>query len=360
MKVLIATGGSAGHIFPALAAAREFRTQGHDVALAGVFRDLNEYVRKENFEFTELSARGLNTRSLISAAISSIYMLKSLRESGIILKQISPDAVLGFGGYGAFPVVSTAVFSGIPTMIHEQNVRPGRANRLLSGWVSKIAISFDDSRPHFPKQKTVDTGYPVYRLDASVLTKAEAAAVFGLPSDRFTILVLGGSQGSQFINQCFLKTLTELKAKFPVGVIHISGHKDYPDVANAHRDQGYPFYVMPFGDNMAAAYQAADLVIARSGAGTVTEIAAFGLNAILIPYPHAQAHQRDNAQVLVRSERACMIEQKDLTVEGLTLAIETMARQIRNSTKPVRRADPIFVPDAASRIVSETVKLIKS
>jgi len=357
MKVILATGGSAGHVFPALATAREFKNRGHEVALAGVFREWSEYARADAYPLTELSARGLNTHSFPSVLISSIYMLKSLRESVILLRQNSPDRVLGFGGYAAFPIVLAAVLTGIPAMIHEQNVRPGRANRLLAGLVSRIAVSFDRSKAYFPDRKTIVTGYPVYRSSGLTLSKAEAAAAFGFSADRFTILILGGSQGSQFVNQCFLKTIPCLKQHLSFQVIHISGHTDYPEVEKAHRNQDYPSFVRPFWDNMPMAYRAADLVICRSGAGTVTEIAACGSRAILIPYPHAQGHQKENAQVLVQAGRAQMFEQQDLTPEVLAQIIIDTYRKTREGGDMTRQPDPIYVPDAAVRLVEETVRL---
>ncbi len=356
MKVLIATGGSGGHIFPALATAHHFRAQGHEVSLAGVFGLWAERVAKGPFPLTEISARGLNTRCFSSVGISSIYMLKSLRESVILLRQQAPQVVLGFGGYAAFPVVLAAFFLRIPTMIHEQNACPGRANRLLKYGVNRIAVSFDETRRYFPPQKTVVTGYPLYRWGDPVLKKAEAAAVFGLKSDIFTILVLGGSQGSQAINRCFVDASAAWKTMAPFQVIHITGRKDYREVLNAYGDQGRLSFVTPFWDNMPAAYRAADLVVSRSGAGTINEIAAYGLRAVLIPYPHAQGHQIENAQILIRAGKAQMIEQKDLTPDKLGDTLQSLYK-VTQGAGDARQPDTFVKADAAERILREVLEL---
>lgn len=238
VKVMLATGGSAGHIFPALAVAKEFKSAGHEVFFAGVFADFKNHILSQGHSIRELSAQGLNTKTLKGAFISSFYMLKSIKESDILLKNVKPDVVLGFGGYGAFPVVLAALMSGYPTMIHEQNVLPGRANRLLARWVAKVAVSFETSCRYFPAAKTVFTGYPCYRVKAKEPDRARLKTGLGLKADHYTIFVLGGSQGSHKINLIFMHTIAMLKKELPLQVIHISGMKDYSHLAGEYPHPG--------------------------------------------------------------------------------------------------------------------------
>jgi len=362
MKILIATGGSAGHIFPALAVARELKAAGHEVFFSGVFADFGKTVMAQGYDFKELSAKGLTSsglhpRKIPEFLISCIYMLKSLRESDILLKKYQPDVVVGFGGYGAFPVVVMARIAKCPTMIHEQNVSPGRANRLLAKGKIRVALSFETSQKYFAPSQTVLTGYPLYHAKKSTQDKLSARRAFSLKEDLYTLFVVGGSQGSHRINTVFSDSIPLLKKQMAFQVIHSCGKKDFVSLKEAYLRHGIPFYLKPFVGDVDGAYQACDLVVARAGAGTVMEIDAYGVSAIVIPYPHAQGHQRRNADELARCARVEIVDDTDVTPEILTERI--IAQADVNRLPPDMPESGIFVADAAERLAREIVGLKK-
>jgi len=188
MRILIATGGTAGHILPALEVAAELRVDEHEVTLAGVSGRFGMKIRELEFPFQEISARGLKADSLKSFLDSCFSMLKSIPESNKIIREFDPEVVLGFGGYGAFPVVSLAVLLRRPTIIHEQNVVPGKANSILAHFVSEIAVSFDKSRAFFPRHKTIVTGCPCRSIKA-LPDRKKTLQEFGLKENILTVLV---------------------------------------------------------------------------------------------------------------------------------------------------------------------------
>jgi UDP-N-acetylglucosamine--N-acetylmuramyl-(pentapeptide) pyrophosphoryl-undecaprenol N-acetylglucosamine transferase len=351
MKVVIATGGSGGHLFPALKVAQSIRQLGHDVVFVGSFGLGVEKIVQSGFAHIHLEGRGLKTSSLKEIIISIFFMIRALWRALRNLMFLKPHVVIGFGGYGAFPVVLSAWALFIPTLIHEQNVVPGRANKLLSRLVRKIAISFKESVGYWPKGKTVLTGCPCH-VEYPNKDKDAIYQEFNLRPHRPTILVFGGSQGSQKINQTFLEAIPLLKNELDFQVIHASGKADLQQAKSTYQHFDIPVALFEFLDKMGYAYAIADVVIARAGAVTVTELAMFGAPAILIPYPHAQGHQKQNAAVLVNEAQALLLEERDLTAAGLKHAIVTQLKaQLKKS------ASSVYVPDAAYRIACEALKL---
>ena len=356
MRVIIATGGTGGHIFPALNVASELRTGGHEISFAGTFGSAKEQIIQEGYALEELQAKGLYTGSWRSVPGFLFSMIKAILKSFGIVRRLKPDAILGFGGYGAFPIVFAGAIFCIPTMIHEQNVLPGRANRLLAKMVKKIAISFKESEKHLGIKKTVWTGCPS-RPALSGCSKASFLKDFSLQENKFTILLLGGSQGSHRINVEWMKTIPLLRQDLDFQFIHLSGQKDFEELNRDYAALDVPYYVCPFLAEMEKAYTVADLVIARAGALTVTEIAAFGLPAVLIPYPHAGGHQKENARILVEREAAEMIEEKDLSAERLKEVIMSFVRHPADQETITDRLRGIYEPRAALRLAEEVIKL---
>lgn len=356
MKILIATGGSGGHIFPALHVASELKNDGHTICFAGAFGTARERIQDNGYTIHELDCKGLSTESLKSVLIFSSFMLKSIFRSFRIIRQIRPDVVLGFGGYGAFPVIFTAALLRYPTMIHEQNVLPGRANAILKYMVKRIAISFKKSTGHFNPKRTVLTGCPCCKVPER-FDKEQVLTEFGLNENKFTILVLGGSQGSRRINSVFLETLPSLKGSLDFQVIHVAGEKDYKELDKSYRQGNIPYRLFSFLEEIDKAYGVADLVITRAGAVTITEIAAFSLPAILIPYPYAGGHQKENASLLVETQISRMIEERDLSPENLKNLILSFKQQHRNHQDIERTSEGIYYPDAARHLAHEVVGL---
>lgn len=350
MKIVVATGGTGGHIFPALCVATELKSQGHEIMFVGVFGPSADRIRAQGFFLEELPARGLTAGSPVSVITTFILMAKSWVKSKNAMGRWKPDAVLGFGGYGAFPVVLAAVTSGIPAMIHEQNVVPGRANRILSRMVNRIAVSFDQSRKYFPFKKTVLTGCPC-RYQGKRHDRGEIFREFGLEQGRLTMVVIGGSQGSRAVNQAFVQMIPALMSDMDFQVIHISGAKNFDELAFQYGKTGIKSYLTPFLEDMDKAYTVADVVVSRAGALTITELALFGIPAVLIPYPFAGGHQKANAQVLVEAGTAEIMEEHHLTPEALKAAICRMAGQ--GSEEFRTRSLKIFQPHAAELLARE-------
>ena len=231
---------------------------------------------------------------------------KSILQSASIIRRFSPSFALGVGGYSAGPFCLAAKLLGIPTAIHEQNSYPGVTNRLLSKFVDRIFISFEESRPYFKKKIPILTGNPVRReLFLSQVNKPE-------DGDEFTVLVVGGSQGAKAINEAFVEALMLLNSRGNmIEVIHQTGKGDHSRVVEEYRVRGLKGEVVPFIRDMGSAYSRADIVVGRAGATTIFELAALGKPSILIPYPHAtNNHQEINAGVLVRAGGAEMISQE--------------------------------------------------
>lgn len=354
MRIIIATGGSGGHIFPALRVANEFRAMGHEVSFMGVFGQAGQWVTRDGYAYHELKARGLTTESLKSLLTSCFSMLQSILESRRLVRQIKPQVIVGFGGYGAFPVVFAGILLRCPTLIHEQNVVPGKANSLLGKWVTRVAVSFKKTENYFQPSRVVWAGCPCRTISAGI-DRIAVLREFGFEASARTILVLGGSQGSRRINQEFIKTLPLLKEKGQFQIIHVSGDKDYSGLKDQYAASGLRYVLFPFCDAMEKVYTAADLIIARAGAVTITEIAQFKRPAILIPYPFAGGHQRENALALMKVLPARIIEERDLSARSLQ---ETIALLLdRRADTAVDPSVDIFRPDAARRIAQEALSL---
>ena len=356
MKIVIGTGGSGGHIFPALSVAAKLKEGGNEVFFIGAFGFLKEKIEEEGYWSEELEAKGLTTNSVKSIVFSIISMLESTIHVMKTLKRLRPDAVVGFGGYGAFPVILAAGLSRQRTVIHEQNVIPGRANTVLAKFVNRIALSFEKSRKFFPDDKTVLTGCPS-RIPGQPYDKEQILRDFGLQLGKNTFLICGGSQGSQKINKIFLETLPSL-SDFNLQVIHISGEKDYEELKNKYSAAAIEHCVVPFLDEMDKAYAVADMAIARAGAVTVTEVARFGVPTIFIPYPFAGGHQKENALILTEIHAATMIEERDLTPKLLKDTINDFWRDKMSRAEIQQHAQCICPSDAADLLAREIVALV--
>lgn len=320
MKVVLATGGSGGHIFPALKTADLLRTHGHEVFLAGALSSVEQRLKSAGLEYYILDVEGL---SLLSIPRFLRRMSHAISQSKSILQQWHPDVVVGFGSYSSFPVLWAAKGQGVATMIHEQNVLPGKANRVAAKFVDRIAVSFDETRKIFPKNKTVWTGCPCHDLRPRE-SREEILKSYGFQDGRLTILVLGGSQGSKYLNEVVLGSLPALGE---VQVIHMTGKAEENIYAQKYPSLGIPYRVQAFIEDIERAYALADIVIARAGAATVCELASFGLPSVLIPYPYAHSHQKANADVLKKAGVAVVLDQKDMNCQALIDAVHSILRQ---------------------------------
>lgn len=254
----------------------------------------------------------------------SLRTVKSVGKLGIgmmkaysILRDFRPDVLVGTGGYTSAGVAFAEWMRRGRVVIHEQNSIPGRTNRFLARLAKKVCVTFEESVGYFPAGKTVVTGLPVRPEIAAGMDKKAARKSLGLATDKFTVLIFGGSQGAKRLNEMVLDAIPTLLSK-DLQVFHQSGKKNYDEMVST-RPEGQGYIVRPYIDDMAAAYSAADLVVSRSGASSIAEITVCGLPAILVPYPYAQAdHQTKNAESMSRAGAALMLEERGAT--GSTLA----------------------------------------
>jgi len=351
MKILIATGGTGGHIFPAIETAKALKVRGHQVSFAGVLGASEAKIKALDFPVFPLTAKGLNDRSFLGWLNFGSIMSQAIFRSFGVVSKIAPDKIIGFGGYGAFPVVMAGTLMRCPVLIHEQNVMPGKANALLSKMVKKIAISFEGSRKFLDPAKSVWTGCPCHH--SSLPTRAEGLSAFGLDVNKKTIVLLGGSQGSQRMNEIFFEMMKDMPAA-NFQAIHMTGPKDFPLYEARYREADLPVKVYAFINNISQAYAAADLIVARAGAATVNELGLLGLASVLVPYPFAGNHQKYNADVLAKAGAAIIVEQKDLTKTTLKEAVTRMLFANFSREDIFKKTKGLFQKDAALQLALVT------
>jgi len=332
MRILVVTGSSGGHLFPAVSFLESLKGIKPDVKVLLVLpkigvkpKILPEGCQVQYISITPIGAR-LNSKNLVSF----LRFFKGSFESLILLIRFKPDIVAGFGSIDSIPLIIFAWIFRLKTIIHEQNVIPGKANKLLAKFVDKVAISFNETKDYLniSPSRIVVTGNPL-RSFIKKAGKKEALNYFGFDESKFTILVAGGSQGSHNINIAFLDAISHL-ADNNLQVIHLSGEKDRSLLESGYKNLKALAKVFSFFEEMQYAYSAADLIICRAGATTITELIELALPAIIIPYPFAYAHQLQNARVLEKAGTAIVINDNEL---GSGILQERIELLLHDSTK---------------------------
>lgn len=317
LRIALACGGTGGHIFPGLATAEVLRDRGHEVHLWLAGKDVESEavagwpgpihtVPSEGF------MHGLSPRSLKTAWT----LMGSARKCVDLMRGNPPDVLLAMGSYASVGPAYAAMRLRIPYVLHEANVLPGRAVRLFSRWATTVAGSFEETRYYLQGRPLVVTGMPMRRE----LAEAAARPRNGThDAAHLTLLVMGGSRGARTLNQTVTRAVCECHGLgHKLKVIHLAGRNDEITVRAAYRTHGVPAEVLAFTKEMSAIYAAADLAICRSGASTCSELSAFGVPALLIPYPHAaNDHQTANARAMEKSGAADVVPEKDLSVAWL-------------------------------------------
>jgi len=294
-RVVIAGGGTGGHLYPGIALARALlkTDMSIDITFIGTERGIEARVLpREGLKLKTIAAAGLIGKRGLGRLSAWLKLPLGLLQAMGFLARKRPGLVVGVGGYVSGPAGLAAKLLGIPLLLHEQNALPGATNRLLGKVADKIAVSYPESARHFPAGKVVETG--------NMIREGFAAATPAPEGGRFTVLVLGGSQGAHSINIAMTGALEELAAvRDRLHIIHQTGERDYPDVKRRYEEAGFSAEVAPFIDDMARCYLAASLIIARAGATSLAEITACGRASVLVPFPHAaHNHQEKNARVL--------------------------------------------------------------
>jgi len=363
MRVIIAAGGTGGHLYPGVALAREFERQmpGSEAIFVGTTRGLEtKVVPKEGFELITIAARGVMGKGTGGAVQGLAMVPLGVAQCLAVCRKRRPDLAIGVGGYTSPPLILAAFLLGIKRVIVEPNVHPGVANRALSPIANLVFVSFADTAPYFGSAKTRIVGTPIRRefLEAPILPGGGNAEARGL-----TVLVLGGSQGARSINRAMVVALPALIAAHPgLRVIHQTGERDYEDVASAYRAigaGGVSAEVVPFLYDMPRVFRQADLIVSRSGATTVAEITACGKPAILIPFPHAvHGHQERNARVLERAGAAQVIVDARLSGDVLANAISALLARPDRLREMERRSKALGHADAAQQVVAACRELV--
>jgi UDP-N-acetylglucosamine--N-acetylmuramyl-(pentapeptide) pyrophosphoryl-undecaprenol N-acetylglucosamine transferase len=347
LRVLIAGGGTGGHIYPGIAIAREVLRRHPTAGLlfVGTERGLEmKIVPAEGFLLETITISGLKGRGRLRQLKSLLAVPRSLLEARSILRRFQPSVVVGVGGYSSGPPVLAAALMGIPVMLQEQNALPGLTNRLLSRVARRVATAFRECERYFGG-KAVLTGNPVRAEFSQAQCRTE--------NDFFTLLVFGGSQGAQPINQAVIEALSILKTQLPgLRVIHQTGEGEYQRIKQACEAIGVGADIRPYFNDIPKQFAAADLLVCRAGASTLAEVTVAGKPAILVPFPQAaDDHQRKNAEALALAGAAEMILQKDLNGPALAARIrhyfehpDALRRMAHNSLALGR-------PDATERIV---------
>lgn len=388
MNIVIAGGGTGGHLFPGLALAEELRARGHELLFVGTARGIEARVLPgAGWRLELIEAEGIKGRGIVGLWRGLGRVPRAILRSRQILREFRANAVVGVGGYASGPVVLAAALGRRPTAILEQNSIPGITNRILGRVVRRVYTSFTESERFFPARKLRPLGNPIRAglRDAAARESTRAVEHSANPTGGNgvstteggpTVLVLGGSQGARAVNELMVGAMAQLRdmgRRLP-HLIHQTGPKDAEEVTRRYQAAGLPvtapeqgpgpgsaplIEVRPFIDDMAGALATADLIVGRAGATTIAELTSFGRAALLIPFPHAtDDHQRINAQALAAVGAAVVLDQKGLTAEALAAAIAPLIEDGAARTRMAAASRSLGRPEAARAIAADLLSLV--
>jgi UDP-N-acetylglucosamine--N-acetylmuramyl-(pentapeptide) pyrophosphoryl-undecaprenol N-acetylglucosamine transferase len=358
-KFILSGGGTGGHIYPAIAIANELQSRFPDAEF--LFVGANDKMEMQKvpqagYKIKGLWIAGLQRRFTVDNLLFPVKLISSLLKSRTIIKQFKPDVVIGTGGFASGPLLQVAAIAGIPTVIQEQNSYPGITNKLLSKKANKICVAYENLERFFPKEKMILTGNPVRQDLIDIESKrGEAIKHFNLDAKKKTLLVLGGSLGARRVNQLIEKELGNMLSQnvqiiWQCGKLYIDDYKKH----NATNVQ-----VVAFIERMDLVYAAADVVISRAGASSVSELCIVGKPVIFIPSPNvAEDHQTKNAQAIVAKHGAILLKESELDAE-FSLVFEALLKDEGKQKNLSENIKELALPLATKQIVDEIVKLIK-
>ena len=359
-RAVIACGGTGGHLFPGLAVAETLKERGHEVLLFVSEKEIDTLALKNHPEFRSEKLPSVGMPSVLSPAFVR-FLRRSWESLGYCrntYRRFRPSVVLGMGGFTSTAPLLAGKQLKLPTFIHESNAIPGRANKFTARFASKVLLGFEACRPHFPNRECVVTGTPVRRNLGAPMQRSDALAAFRLEENRPTLLVMGGSQGASGLNQALFKCAPLLRES-GIQIIHFTGERDDRLAAANYQREEIPHYVAPFHHRMEEAYSAADLVISRAGASSLSELSQFGLPSILIPYPHAtDDHQTFNAKVFVEAGAAELQPEPAVTSESFALLINNLLTHDRRREQMSEAARAILPRHAAANVADEIERAV--
>ncbi len=361
MKVVIACGGSGGHIIPGLALGSSLREIREDLEVIFVVsrKALDRKMLRKEKAVLALPIVGMPR--LVSWRFP-VFLVRAAISFGICLWQmvrLKPDVFVGFGGYVSGPVLLTGILLGRPTFIHEENVIPGRTNLWLSRRVSRVGIAFEETKAFFRGEvSVVCVGNPL-RRDLVSLPASEARGTFGLTKDRFTLLLTGGSQGAHRLNRALVEAFEKMlpSERNELQVIHLTGEEDAGWVASGYKRLGVSARVYPFLEKMGEAYSAADVVIARGGAMTLTEIGHFRKPALLVPLAMARGHQLENVRYLSEQGACVLFEEEKTMTEAFPREILSLKKDPSRRKALSEKLASFYSDGTVERIAQEVIRL---
>ena len=364
LRIIISGGGTGGHIFPAVSIANAIRAKhpDADILFVGALGRMEmQRVPAAGYEIVGLPICGFDRKNMFKNFAVLYKIWKSQRMAKQIIRRFRPMAAVGVGGYASGPMLNECAKNGIPCLIQEQNSYAGVTNKLLAKKVDCICVAYDGMERFFPADKIVKTGNPVRQalLDTK-MTRAEALRLFGLDEGKKTVLIVGGSLGARTMNESVMQHLDDIKAS---GVQFIWQTGKYYNASINERLKGRTdlpmLHVTDFISDMGAAYKAADLVISRAGASSISEFCLIGKPVILVPSPNvAEDHQTKNAMALVDKDAALYVKDADAPAEAIGLAITTVKDDARLAALAAN-IKKLALPDSADTIADKVVELAK-
>lgn len=362
LRVLMAAGGTGGHVYPAIAIADAIRDLHQDTEFLFVgTRDRMEWetVPKYGYEIKSVWISGIHRRLTIQNLLFPVKLLTSVVQSFSILKSFNPNIVIACGGFASGPIGWVAAKLGIPVFLQEQNSYPGLTNRLLAKHAAIIFTTFEDAKQYLPEDKIKLTGNPV-REQVEKLDKTAALNKFDFSANLPVLLIIGGSGGAKALNDILSSNLDRLHNEANLQIIWQCGPKYYDDLNDEIDVEKYPnLRLMAYIDDMSAAYGASDLVVARAGAGTFSELAALGKPAILVPSPNvAEDHQTTNAKSLVHAGAAKLLKESDLEQSFYT-TLTDLIRDNEQLNSMAFSMKSLAKPKAAKEIATEIFSYVK-
>ena len=360
MRLIIAAGGSGGHIFPALSLiqALEEKVRALDILFISTERGLDgRLLSGLNYRCEGVAiAPPPHRPSIVWLDFLYTLICQTIKVYPVV-KGFRPNLIIGFGGCATLPALLAARVLHIPIMLHEQNARPGLANRLLSRFAERIAVSFPETLSCFRRGKASLTGNPIRREVIEVTTE-ESSQMFPSQDGEFRLLVMGGSQGSERLNKVFLEALPEIIEEYPhLGVIHITGDRMVLDIKRRYEELGLRCWVFSFLEEMGLAYKASDLIIGRAGAISIAEVTALGKAAILIPHPYRSSGQTENVKVMLARKAALVIKEDKLTPQCLKENVVSLIKDRALLSELAENAKRMGKPDAAAELAEEVIDL---
>ncbi len=357
-RFILSGGGTGGHIYPAIAIANELRSRFPECAILFVGASDKMEMQKvpqAGYDIKGLWIAGLQRKLTLSNSLFPLKLMSSMVKALDIVRKFKPDVVIGTGGFASGPLLQIAALRGVPTLVQEQNSYPGITNKILGRRASRICVAYENLEKFFPKNKTILTGNPVRKDLIFVAGKrSEGREFFKLLPSRRTLLVLGGSLGSRRINELIAANLDffdheNVEVIWQCGKFYYDQYKDLTTSKNVH--------LFAFIDNMDLAYSAADIIISRAGASSVSELCIVGKPTIFIPSPNvAEDHQTKNAQAIVQKDAAIMIREREL--DNFTNVFLDLLRSEERRNELSENIKKLATPDSTIKIVDEVIKIV--